>query len=254
MADVSPSDLAGPPPSGTAVPEIVQRLARRAGAEIEPVWLNGLGGLTYRLVAPDGVRYVKWSSPGAADLAQEAERLRWAGRFSPVPRVLAVGEDASGAWLVTAALAGRSAVESPWRDRPATAARAIGAGLRRLHEALPVAGCPWSWSVGERLAAAVHTDEGRRSALLRDAPPLDPVVCHGDACAPNTLIADDGGWAGHVDLGALGVADRWADLAVAAWSTEWNYGPGVDGEVYAGYGIEPDERKIAYYRELWDAS
>ncbi len=44
------------------------------------------------------------------------------------------------------------------------------------------------------------------------------VVCHGDACAPNTLIDDDGRCSGHVDLGDLGVADRWADLAVATLS------------------------------------
>ena len=42
------------------------------------------------------------------------------------------------------------------------------------------------------------------------------VVCHGDACAPNTLLHDDGRFAAHVDLGSLGVADRWADIAVAA--------------------------------------
>ncbi|WP_443062724.1 phosphotransferase [Streptomyces sp. NBC_00390] len=52
------------------------------------------------------------------------------------------------------------------------------------------------------------------------------VVCHGDACAPNTVVGDDGTWTGHVDLGTLGAADRWADLAVATWSTQWNYGPG----------------------------
>ena len=65
------------------------------------------------------------------------------------------------------------------------------------------------------------------------------MVCHGDACAPNTLLYDDGTFAAHVDLGALGVADRWADLAVAAWSTEWNYGPGYDEIVYVGYGSPP---------------
>ncbi|WP_326639888.1 hypothetical protein OG884_34575 [Streptosporangium sp. NBC_01755] len=45
---------------------------------------------------------------------------------------------------------------------------------------------------------------------------------------------------------------RWADLAVAAWSTEWNYGPGYDGVVYDAYGIAPDPERIAYYRLLWD--
>ena len=78
------------------------------------------------------------------------------------------------------------------------------------------------------------------------------MVCHGDACAPNTLLDGDGNFAGHVDLGDIGVADRWADLAVAAWSTEWNYGPGYERLVYEAYGIQPDAERIAYYRMLWD--
>jgi kanamycin kinase len=78
------------------------------------------------------------------------------------------------------------------------------------------------------------------------------VVCHGDACVPNTLLHDDGTFAAHVDLGSLGVADRWADLAVAAWSTKWNYGPGYDRALYDAYGIAPDPERISYYRLLWD--
>lgn len=54
-------------------------------------------------------------------------------------------------------------------------------------------------------------------------------------------------------MGNLGVADRWADLAIA-WSTEWNYGPGYEHSVYAGYGIDPNEEKIAFYRRIWDAT
>ncbi|RHA44669.1 aminoglycoside 3'-phosphotransferase, partial [Cellulomonas rhizosphaerae] len=72
--------------------------------------------------------------------------------------------------------------------------------------------------------------------------------------APNTLLADDGTWAAHVDLGTLGTADRWADLAIAAWSTEWNYGPGFAPLVYDAYGVEPDVERIAFYRRLWDAT
>lgn len=69
-------------------------------------------------------------------------------------------------------------------------------------------------------------------ALLAGFPPVDElVVCHGDGCAPNTLLTDDGGWAGHVDLGALGVADRCADLAVATW----NYGPGYSDLSFSEY-------------------
>jgi kanamycin kinase len=77
------------------------------------------------------------------------------------------------------------------------------------------------------------------------------VVCHGDACAPNTLL-DESGWTGHVDLGALGVADQWADLAVATWSTTWNYGGGWERPLLDAYGVEPDPVRTAYYRLLWD--
>ena len=90
-----------------------------------------------------------------------------------------------------------------------------------------------------------------------DAPPADRlVVCHGDACAPNTLLADDGMFFGHVDLGDLGVADRWADLAIASMSLDWNYpGDGPDGfasVLLDAYGVTADTGRIAYYRRSWD--
>lgn len=78
------------------------------------------------------------------------------------------------------------------------------------------------------------------------------VVCHGDACAPNTLLDEFGNCSGHVDLGRLGVADRWADLAVATWSLDWNYGPGWQDVLLEAYGVAHDEERIAYYRLLWD--
>ena len=65
---------------------------------------------------------------------------------------------------------------------------------------------------------------------------------------------EDGHWCGHVDLGSLGVADRWADLAVATWSTQWNYGPGYEDAVLAAYGVTPDAVRTHYYRLLWDLS
>jgi kanamycin kinase len=244
---VSPSPEVSAIPTGpVAVPAVVERLAR--GRSITPAWRNELGGLTFRLSEGGDAQYVKWIATGTPeiDFPAEAERLRWASRWTVVPTVIDHGVDVDGAWLLTAAVPGRSAVEPRWVARPAIAAAAIGRGLRVLHDALPVSGCPFDWSIERRLTGAT-SDIGPR-------PSIDHlVVCHGDACAPNTLLHDDGTFAAHVDLGRLGVADRWADLAVAAWSTEWNYGPGYDGLVYSGYGIAPDAERIAYYRRLWDA-
>src|SRR5437868_9322991 len=143
------------PTGPVAIPDVVATLA--GGDTITPVWRNELGGVTFRLEdAEGGSRYVKWLAAGTPeiDLSGEAERLVWAQQWVSVPRVLDHGADADGTWLVTAGIPARSAVDPRWRADPATAAAAIGRGLRLFHDALPVAECPFDWSVERRLGQA----------------------------------------------------------------------------------------------------
>lgn len=248
------------------MPAAIRALA--ADEPVRPVWRNELGGLTFAV----GDRYFKWTpTDSGIDLGREAARLRWAAPYLPVPELLGSGCDESGSWLITRALAGRNAVDPRWLAAPAIAARTLGSGLRELHEALPVRECPFSWTAEDRVAAVLHRGEqglldpaewhaefaGQPVSKLLDRlaapPPVEQlVVCHGDACAPNTVLDEAGRVAGFVDLGSLGVADRWADLAVGSWSLGWNYGPGYEASYFQAYGVEPDEERIAYYRLLWD--
>lgn len=258
------------PEPGSAVPAAVEAVA--AGRPVRAVWSNELGGLTFGVGAGDDRCFVKWAPAGSGlDLAREVPRLRWAAQFAPVPRVLSEGSDDTGAWLVTAALPGRSAVDPKWTAQPRTAVITIGEGLRALHEALPAESCPFSWSAPDRVADAhrraaegaidpanwdpLHQRLGldRALELISDIPPATRlVVCHGDSCSPNTLLTDDGRWSGHVDMGALGVADPWADLAVATWATQWNYGMGWEKLLLDAYGVTADNDLIRYYRLLWE--
>jgi kanamycin kinase len=219
------------PSPDTPVPAAVVRLL---GAGVEPLWRNQLGGLTFA----SATTVVKWNPHGnPIDLRREAGRLAWAAGRIPVPRLLDVGEDADGQWLATQRTPTVANAVVPGAD-PYASARAIAAGLRALH-ALPVDDCPFEWRAQDRGGV--------------DVPPIDAlVVCHGDACAPNTLMDARGGFAALVDLGSLGLADRWADLAVASMSLDWNFGEGHQDEFFAAYGIERDEKRIAYYRALWD--
>ncbi|HEU5085458.1 MAG TPA: aminoglycoside 3'-phosphotransferase, partial [Acidimicrobiales bacterium] len=248
---------AGPPLDDDVVPAPAA-VARLAGeAPVRAVWRNEVGGLTFAIGEPPA-RYVKWLpagvDPALADLAAEAARLRWAGPHTPVPEVLDLGADGDGSWLVTRAIRGTSAVDPRWRAEPATAVRAIARGLRSMHEELPVEACPFDWSPAHRLGHLQPAFEHRRDELSTPPPADLLVVCHGDPCAPNTLLDDAGRWVAHVDLGALGVADRWADLAVATMSLGWNYGEGWEPAFFDAYGVEPDPERITYHRRLWDST
>jgi aminoglycoside phosphotransferase len=254
------------------IPAVVARLAD--GQLPRLAWENE-DALTFEFGAGPCRRFIKWApATSCLDLAGEAARMRWAAPFTPVPPVLAAGTDHDGSWLVTAALPGSCAVQDWWKAESATAVRAIGESLRAMHDAMPVPDCPFSWMADERVERARRQAAAGRIApdrdwqpehlgysirqaleLIADIPPVDQlVVCHGDSCAPNTILTDDGYCSGHVDLGDLGVADRWADLAIATWSTTWNYGPGWEIPLLGAYGIAPDEERTRYYRLLWDLS
>jgi kanamycin kinase len=215
------------------------------------VWANEVGGLTFAF--SEAEQFVKWAPHVAEiDMSAEADRLRWASPYVCVPEVVEVGSDDDGQWLRSLAIPGRSAVDPIWVRRPRTAARAIGTGLRHLHDTLPVSDCPFSWSIEARTA---RSGSAESRSLAAQAPGIEKlVVCHGDACAPNTLLDNRGGYLGHVDFGQLGVADRWADLAIATYSLDWNFVGNWEAELLDAYGIERDEERIEFYRQLWDAT
>jgi kanamycin kinase len=198
------------------------------------VWQNELGGVTARIDRPGGSVFAKWDPSGSpASLLDETERMRWLGQAGmAVPRVIELRSGSAGDVLVTEAIDAESVVSAAGLRDPERAAAALGVGLRRLH-ALPVSDCPFpapSWSASERLD--------------------DPVVCHGDPCAPNTLIAN-GRFAALVDLGDVGVGDRWSDLAIASWSLEWNGLGDAEPAFWDAYGARRDERRLARWRALW---
>ena len=223
---------------GLEVPRIARALA--GSDEPELVWRNELDGLTFRI----GDRYLKWNPRSTgADLERERVRLEWLSARHPAPRVVDHGTDDDAQWMLTEGLSGSPAVNDRWRARRSEAIRAIATGLRALH-AIPIGEFPDRWT------AEVWV--GRQPPSLGTRPSVDaPVLVHGDACAPNTLISADGAWTGNVDFGDLAVGDRWADLAVASLSLDWNFGVGHQGEFFDAYGVEPDEERIRYYRSLW---
>lgn len=246
-----------------APPPLAVHLA--AGREMRPVWRNELGATTWLLGAGPAQTYLKVGPlhPEFDPLA-DAERLAWAAQFVPAPLVVDAGDRDGWGWIETRPVPGVMAFAPTGGPNPALDAdrddviRALGAALRRFHDRVPVAQCPWEWSASTRLRRC-STATIAALAPLPVVPAADLVVCHGDACNPNFLLGADLSATGYVDLGRMGVADRWADLAPACLSVGWNF-PATDDLSYLlleGYGvgrdIEPDPQRLAWYQRLWDA-
>ena len=230
------------------------------------------GHPTYRLNRDGETRFLKLH-PAGSRIADEAVRLRWAQEFLPVPRLIEYGSDGDYDWLLTEGLPGVDATQI--KDDPRALVTALGEGMRAFHEAVPVRECPFDFTIPTaldhvrgRLAAGLidpardfHPEHAGLSAeaavgiLVSTAPSLaDEVVCHGDFCLPNVLLEDGAKYTvtGFLDLGALGVADRWADLAACAWSCDLNLGPGYAEFMFDAYGETLDEDRLAWYRLLYD--
>jgi kanamycin kinase len=230
---------------------------------------------TWRLEEPSTrrVHFLKVTDTGHFPTAlDEAERLHWARPHLPVPEVVDSGSDADVDWLLTDALYGTDATKHSWLADPARIVPAFARGLAAFHSAAPVDACPFDFTAttalehvrgrvrdGVAKPADLHPEHQHLTLphaldeLERLAPEHeDLVVSHGDYCFPNVLLDGDGRVTGYVDVAELGVADRWCDIAVGAWSVTWNVGPGWEDLFYESYGVQPDAARIAFYRLLYD--
>ncbi len=162
--------------------------------------------------------------------------------------------------------AGRSpeAASSGGAARPSVGT-IMGTLLRRLHS-LPVEECPFDGRLDTVLAHARRMvleglvdaedfdddNQGRTPeqvlVQLHDERPeeTDLVVTHGDFTSANVL---EGGIL--IDVGALGVADRYRDLALAARDLSGHHSQDEVAAFFAAYGVDtPDQRRLDYYRLL----
>lgn len=214
---------------------------------------EGMSGETLRVTSHTGAFFVK---RGAAAVA-EHERLLWLKRWASVPDIVAFEGD-----TLVLADAGWRTLERRTRGDAGTV---MGTVLRALHD-VPVPECPFDERLDVKLARAAervrdglvdtadfdddHTElapELIHRRLLTERPATeDLVVTHGDF-TPANVLASPSGEAVLLDVGALGTADRYVDLAVALRELPES----AAADFLTAYGLtEPDQRKLDYYRLL----
>lgn len=256
---------------------------RPVSSESAPEWLPVTQGESGDRVfrRRDGLAYLKETSgTRVAALAEECDRLTWLATTDVVgPRVLFWQESSDVARLFTTAVPGVPASDLP-ADRLLLAWPSIVAEIAALHRLSP-ATCPFDRSLSIMVARA-EAVVGRNAvnpdflpdedkvrppaellARLADEVPVrlaqeasDFVVCHGDACLPNIMIDPlTLRCTGLIDLGRLGCADLYADLALLLANAQesWTSPDQADRAhaiLFETLGITPDRDRLAFYLRL----
>ncbi|RSV41184.1 aminoglycoside 3'-phosphotransferase [Sphingomonas sp. ABOLE] len=249
--------------------------ASLAGAVAGRAWFRDRVGQSscavYRLArAGEDDLYLKMAGAETlSDLVDEMARLRWLGGYLQVPPLHGFALEAGQGWMLTGRLPGRTAYQLLEAD-PAAApvlAGSLARFLRRLH-AIPVARCPFNADPALRLAAAkdrmdaglIEEDEFDAARLGTSAGEVwdemlaampaafDRVVTHGDFSLDNLLMAD-GEVTGCIDLGRVGIADRWQDLSIL-WHSLAEFGDEAAGAMLQAYGIAVDPARLAFHLRL----
>ncbi|NJC33525.1 aminoglycoside 3'-phosphotransferase-1 [Sphingomonas jejuensis] len=255
----------------SAPPELLARLPE---ARLQGRWSRDLvgesGASVYRLHNNGAADLYLKQGRGrfAGDVTDELVRLAWLGGKMPVPDIVHFRADADKAMLLTTAMPGRTAYQLLEEGAGPDLVDALAEPMRRLH-AIPVDSCPFTADHGHRLSLARKRidaglveeddfDEERAGwsaeqvwdELTAMLPlPMERAVTHGDFSLDNLLI-EGGRVVGCIDLGRVGVADPYQDLAIL-WNCLGEFGPAYQDRLFSAYGIDaPDEDRLRFHLML----
>jgi len=194
------------------------------------------GASVHRLVRSGRAPLYVKSGP-SADVADEVARLSWLGAAGfRCPSVIKAGPG----WMVTTELRGRDASE-PWATHERGGVLDAFADAQLALQSLDSASCPFPTRYPAHALSS------------------DLVVTHGDFCCPNVLIDPSSlTFTGVLDVGWLGVGDRYIDVATTVMTLGGSLNPQFGGaaavsRVLARLAADPDDPRIAdyltFYRE-----
>lgn len=226
------------------------------------------------LMFPDMVLKVEKYSKNADKTLQI---MKWLDGKVPVPKVFYCEVCGEYQYLLMSKAEGRMSCDSYYLERPNELLDLLAEALEMLWS-VDIADCPRCRDLDTELEEAryrvehgfVNVDHAEPetfgengfkgpmellSWLENNKPPIEPVLSHGDFCLPNIYL-NNGNISGFIDLGDMGIADRWRDISLCYRSLKHNFDGSFGGKAYSGFdpdmlfeklNIEPDRDKLRYY-------
>ncbi len=209
----------------------------------------------------------------------EKDVVTWLNGLVPVPDIPVYYVEGETSYTLMTKAAGDMLCDEKYLYNPQQLIKIVADGIRMLWK-VDITNCPIHTSrLEERLKQArwnVENDlvdldnvepetfgeggfknpEKLLIWLERNKPKEDLVLTHGDFCLPN-IFAEGSAISGFIDLGKMGPADRWQDIAIAIRSLDHNFvGRHNNGKHYYDFkpqmlldelGIKMDAEKFRYY-------
>ena len=203
--------------------------------------------------------------------------MKWLCGKVPVPEILCDVQQDGKSYLLMSRISGVMSCTEEYMENPKLLVSVLANAMKLLWT-VDITDCPAVWNLDEKLKAARYNvehdlvdvedvepetfgEDGFRDLedllnyLEKNRPQEELVLSHGDFCLPNIFIKDDV-LSGFIDLGQMGIADKWQDIALCYRSLKHNFAGVYGGKVYEDFdpeilfeelGIEPDWEKLRYY-------
>ena len=202
--------------------------------------------------------------------------MGWSEGKIPVPKILCHEVEDGISYLLMEKMEGVMSCDESLLEQPEVLTRALADGIRLLWQT-DTSGCPRNRTLPCLLEEARYNiDNGRVDLdnvdpetfgengfrdpddllnwLVNHPIPSEPVLSHGDYCLPNIFVKN-GHFRGFIDVGDLGIGEKWRDIALCYRSLRDNWGGAYGGKVYdfdpklffEALEIEPDWEKIRYH-------
>lgn len=254
------------------LPEEIKRIVGDAAYKRDNTGMSG----SEVLIFPE---YVLKIQRHTEETDNEAAAARWLKGVLPVPEISVYRVEGQTAYTLMSRIQGTMLCDEELLKTPDRLIRLAAEGIKRLW-AVDVKDCPLGVSrLEERLKAARFQVENNLvdmenvepetfapggfanpmellEWLEQNRPEEDLVLTHGDFCLPNVFVKGNK-ISGYIDIGKMGPADRWQDIAIVMRSLAHNFaGKYNGGKAYFQFepesflrelGMEMDEEKNRYY-------
>ncbi len=253
------------------LPELIKALIGTETYELDTVGLSRSSILLFR----DKVLKIEQENE---ESHREMQMMEWLKGTLPVPEVICHEIQEGMSYLLMSRLQGVMACDSTAMKHPEQLVGALAAGLQMLWQ-VDISDCVYWSNLDQKLEAAKYNvehglvemdrcepdtfgeggfenPEKLLGWLMENRPEEEYVLSHGDYCLPNVFVKN-GTVCGFLDLGKMGIADKYQDIALCYRSLLHNYqgkyGGGMVYEdfrpesLFAALGMEADWEKVRYY-------